>query len=145
MSPCTNRKAALAAGLRFYSPEIACRNGHNCPRYASTGHCVECLRQLRAGSAELKRAGNTARFNGAALFTYELHPGDHAAALAYCQALDMQRGRVPALAGAPALPGPFQLPDIIAERRAQVVALAAPAPAPRHMSDEMARHISDER
>lgn len=29
------------------------------------------------------------------MFAYMLHPDDHAAMLAYCQALDMQRGRVP--------------------------------------------------
>ena len=33
-----------------------------------------------------------------ALFTYKLHPDDHAAALAYCQALDLNRGQRPTAA-----------------------------------------------
>jgi hypothetical protein len=36
-----------------------------------------------------------ARFAGVRQFSYPLHPDDHAAALAFCQGLDLQRGRMP--------------------------------------------------
>jgi hypothetical protein len=36
-----------------------------------------------------------ARFAGVRHFVYPLHPDDHAQALAFCQGLDLQRGRMP--------------------------------------------------
>lgn len=98
------RQTALAAGLTFYDTGKPCRNGHSGPRYAKTGHCVACLKDARDKFARLQNTGMAARSEGSGLFAYKLHPDDHAAALAYCQGLDLQRGRVPQSVAALAAP-----------------------------------------
>lgn len=81
-----SREDAAAQKLTHFFTGKACRYGHVAPRFVSTGGCVEC------------NSARAARFrkDAPALFTYPLHADDVAAALAYCQALDLQRGRIPA-------------------------------------------------
>lgn len=49
MKPVPERQAAKAAGERFYTTGIPCRNGHLSKRYTSTGFCAKCatVKQLR--------------------------------------------------------------------------------------------------
>lgn len=99
---------------RFYTGK-SCRYGHDAQRFVTTGGCVEC-------NAQRSRAFR--RPPGA--FVYDLHPDDHAAALAYCQALDMQRGRAPN-APAPAVPAPpLVLPADLARHRASIIQAHGP-------------------
>lgn len=43
-----SRKEAKDRGLTRYFTGVACKVGHVCERYASTGHCVECDKTGRA-------------------------------------------------------------------------------------------------
>lgn len=137
-----NRQDALTAGLITYDPGKPCRNGHTSPRYAKTGHCVACLRDARANAARLQNTGMAARAEGSSLFAYKLHPDDHASALAFCQALDLQRGRLPAsqsALGAPqgdGTPQAVAMPAWLAERRRQLEGAAPPARPPQVGEDE---------
>lgn len=88
----TRAEANAAGKVRYFTGE-PCRAGHLAERYVTTGSCVMCQ---RAASERFRR--NAAQAHVAALrghFSYPLHPDDQAAALAYCQALDLQRGRAP--------------------------------------------------
>lgn len=98
------RNEAIAAGLSLYTTGKPCKHGHDAPRYTSCGVCTLCLRQSADGRARLRNTIIATRGKDAALFAYKLHPDDHAAALAFCQALDMQRARTPQAASALALP-----------------------------------------
>jgi len=88
-----SRQAAVTYGQRFFYTGRPCIHGHDCPRYTSTGNCVECHKTRGKLIASNLKKGQVARLRGH--FSYDLHPDDHAAALAYCQALDMQRGVIP--------------------------------------------------
>lgn len=77
---------------RFYTGRL-CKHGHDAERFVSTGNCVKCNADRSKQFARTATAASNLRLQGH--FTYLLHPDDHAAALAYCQALDLQRGRVP--------------------------------------------------
>lgn len=81
-----SRDDAAAQKLTHFFTGKPCKYGHVAPRFVSTGGCAEC------------NSERAARFrkDAPARFSYDLHPDDVAAALAYCQALDIQRGRVPA-------------------------------------------------
>lgn len=81
-----SREEAAAQKLTHFFTGRPCRYGHTAPRFVSTGGCTEC------NSARAARFGKKAP----ALFAYPLHPSDVAVALAFCQALDLQRGRMPA-------------------------------------------------
>src|SRR6478752_2712589 len=88
-----SRKEAYAGGFkRFYTGKL-CSRGHDAQRFVSTGGCTKC----NAERAKAFRTGadtvSSAVQQGA--FLHMLHPDDHEAARAYCQALDMQRGRTP--------------------------------------------------
>ena len=58
-----SRKKALTAGLIQYNTGLPCKNGHESPRYTSTGMCVKCREnynkdyqgQLRKDRAGKKR------------------------------------------------------------------------------------------
>lgn len=120
------RKAAKAAGLLRYFTGRPCPHGHVAQRYVSTGACLQCLAVAREGT---QRAAG-ARLRGQ--FAYPLHPDDHAAALAYCQSLDMARGRMPHVPPTPAPPTRPRTADEIAElRRLALGRIAEPAPDPR--------------
>lgn len=87
------RRAAAEAGETKYWTGRPCSKGHESPRYTSTGICCKCnVEATKAYSQRLRKSFN-AKLQGH--FSYSLHPDDHAAALAYCQALDLRRGRVP--------------------------------------------------
>lgn len=123
-----NRKDARAAGDRLYLTGKVCLNGHDAPRYVSTGHCSACLAAARGADQEQHRQAMAARFTGARQFSYPLHPDDHAAAHAFCQALDLQRGRVPqASANVVAPPSDSYARNAVAERRAELLQQHAPA------------------
>lgn len=92
------RATAIEAGLDRYSTGKPCKHGHDSPRYTYSGTCVACVAvstaRIRHGIAEHKAAHVRP-------FTYLLHPDDHAAALAMCQGLDLQRGRTPSRIASP--------------------------------------------
>lgn len=103
-----NRAEAMRLGKKRYFTGRACKFGHVAERFVTTGGCSAC----NAERSRLFRVA--ARTNGRA-FTYPLADvRDYAAAWAYCQALDLARGHVPAVnldqpaitASAPDLPPP---------------------------------------
>lgn len=132
----TRRKAA-EAGLKRYYTGKPCSKGHDSPRFTSTGACVKCAAGYAKGYADRLKKETNARIAG--FFSYPLHPDDVAAALAYCQALDLQRGRQPyAPSVAPPAPAsPFQtvddLPAHIARHREKVKADYAAPSAPDYL------------
>ena len=99
MFPIMKRREAAEAGQKRYYTGRPCSKGHDSQRFTSTGVCIACasgyVREYN------KRLTKTAVAVAAGAFTYPLHPDDHAAALAYCQALDLQRGRVPQVPATP--------------------------------------------
>lgn len=132
----TRRKAA-EAGLKRYYTGKPCSKGHDSPRFTSTGACIKCAAGYAKSYADRLKKETNARIAGH--FSYPLHPDDAAAALAYCQALDLQRGRqpyAPAVASlAPA--SPFKtvddLPAHIARHREKVKADYAPSPSVEYL------------
>jgi len=113
-----SRTDAAAAGARFFYTGRPCTRGHDCLRYTSTGNCVECHRARGQVLTSNAKQGRIARMREH--FSYELHPDDHAAALAFCQALDIQRGVIPK--SAPARPAPRTItPEEIEARRQWVI------------------------
>ncbi len=88
----TRRQAAESGQSQYYTGK-PCNKGHDGPRYTASGICCKC------NALASKAYNNKMRFvsNNIAAdnFIYNLHPADHAAAEAYCQALDMQRGIKP--------------------------------------------------
>lgn len=148
------RNEAAAAGLTRYNTGRPCRNGHTADRYTSTGNCCECLKSHSREFAAVLRASKQPTEQGGRLFAYRLHADDHAAALAYCQALDLQRGRTPSPGQAVAVDAPpaqpsanLVLPEHIQRHRAELERAYAPAPGPGYLPAEFARHTepSDER
>jgi hypothetical protein len=121
----TRRQAAEAGEKRYYTGR-PCSKGHDAQRFTSTGVCVQCA----AGYVKEynKRLVRQANANAAGIFTYPLHPDDVAAALAYCQALDLQRGRAPHVPAAPvAMPPAFDAAAARALALGKAVDIAAPA------------------
>ena len=108
-SPITRHEAAAQGLKRFYTGK-PCKYGHDAQRFVSTGVCCAC-------NAARSKVFSRAVATRGAMFAYPLDPSDVAAALAYCQALDIQRGRTPFV------------PDAI-PRGAEAVAL--PADIARH-------------
>lgn len=121
------RKAALEQGrVRFYTGR-PCSKGHDAQRFVTTGGCVECNRQRSREFSKVVKATQSARTRG--LFTYPLRPEDYAAALAYCQALDMNAGLMPHIPDAKKPPDaalPFALPDDIARHRKALIEAHSP-------------------
>ncbi len=117
-----SRDEALRKGLKRYFTGSPCKHGHTAQRFVSTGNCCACNNE-RASSYKSKlqaaRSGH---------FSYPCHPDDVAALLAYAQALDMARGRLPFVPqAAPA----FAPPDVVSEQtRAQIAATRARAAPP---------------
>lgn len=95
----TRREAAEAGETKYFTGR-PCSRGHLGPRYTVSGICCKCNVEATKTYSKRMHQKINARLQGH--FSYALHPADHAAALAYCQALDLARGRVP---GAPP-PGP---------------------------------------
>ena len=83
----TRTEAAAQGRKRFYTGK-PCKYGHDAQRFVTTGACIAC-------NAARSKVFSKAIADGGKLFSYSLHPDDVAFALAYCQALDLQRGRMP--------------------------------------------------
>lgn len=115
------RTVAAAQGLKHFYTGRPCKYSHDSLRFTSTGACMAC----NAGRSQMfSRKVTTGRF------AYELHPEDHATALAYCQALDLQRGRTPQAHE------PFKMPE--RPRGAETVAL--PTDIQRHRDTLLASY-----
>lgn len=112
------RMEAAQAGEKKYRTGKPCSNGHDSPRYTSTGICCRC--NVDAAKRYSGRVQLTVKAKLQGHFVYPLHPDDHASALAYCQALDLSRGRVPHVVAAPT---PFG--EISAEQAAMIAATRA--------------------
>ena len=117
----TTRSEGLALGRKRYYTGKPCKNGHDAQRFVSTGACVAC------NVARSRLFANNSKTDGR--FVYTLHPDDHAAALAYCQALVLARGRAPQTPAPVVTVGPSDdyIQRAIALTRA---ALDGPAPEP---------------
>jgi len=101
------RKDAHAAGLRRFFTGRPCAHGHTAERFVTTGGCVAC------NAARSKAFGQQANKTDGK-FVYPLaHPDDHAAAWAYCQALDLARGAIPTQRPGTQPAAPF---DVVAAR-----------------------------
>lgn len=92
------RRQAAEAGLKRYYTGKPCAKNHDSERFTSTGGCVKCGAEYVKSYNKRMTATASSRALGA--FMYMLHPDDHAAALAYCQALDLARGVAPKSAAA---------------------------------------------
>lgn len=127
MLPTKTRKEAADAGENKYYTGKPCTHGHDSPRYTSTGICCKCNAEGVKKYNKKMRTASNARASG--LFTYPAHPDDVAALLAYAQALDIQRGKVPHVPGATVAPAPLPFDAAEARRLAlgRAVDLAAPA------------------
>ena len=110
MTEILTRRQAAERGLKRYYNGRPCGKGHDAPRFTSTGACVKCVAGYSKEYSVRLRKESTAHLAG--FFSYPSHPDDHAAALAYCQALDMQRGRLPRQASTPAVASALSLDDI---------------------------------
>lgn len=88
----TRRQAAEAGETKYYTGK-PCVHGHDSPRYTASGICCKCNSEGVKKYNKSVRVVNNSKLLG--WFVYPCHPDDMAAALAYCQALDMQRGRTP--------------------------------------------------
>lgn len=121
----TRRQAAEAGENKYYTGK-PCVHGHDGPRYTASGICCKCnndgVKRYNKNLTKMK----VSRALGA--FTYPLHPDDHAAALAYCQALDLQRGRVPQVPEARPVPAPFDAVEARRQIFGRCVDLVPPAP-----------------
>lgn len=94
-----SQKDAVAKGMDVYYTGRPCSRGHYSPRNAVTGACLACVKTYqRTYQAERRRLLAIAKHSamaGDAILQYRLHADDLPAALAYCQGLDIQRGRIP--------------------------------------------------
>ena len=81
-----SRKEAARLNYKHFYTGLVCKHGHKDRRFTSTGGCVQCGRVAAAQYTTDTLRGD---------FCYPLHRDDRPAALAYCQALDMARGRTP--------------------------------------------------
>jgi hypothetical protein len=114
------RSNAAAQGRKHFYTGKPCKYGHDSARFVSTGGCMAC-------NAARSKAFSSAVARNGRLFTYALHPDDVAAALAYCQALDLQRGRAPFVPDAiPRGAESITLPADIARHRATLLAAYGP-------------------
>lgn len=99
------RREAAQQGLSKYYTGVVCRKGHDTFRWTASGACVQCAAEYAGHYVRKMRRGLADRMRGH--FSYPCHPDDQAAALAYCQALDLARGRQPVTPVAPSAPKPF--------------------------------------
>jgi len=123
-----SRQAAHASGATHYFTGKPCAAGHTVPRYVSTGNCTQCQKERSASYASTLRKGRVARLQGH--FAYPLHPDDFAAALAYCQALDLNRGNRPHIPSSASVLPPVTAQQIEEHRQAVFTGLRKPEPEP---------------
>lgn len=116
-----SRAEAHAQGLRRFYTGKPCKYGHDSQRFVSTGGCCAC-------NAGRSKVFSKAISSGGKVFSYPAHADDMAALLAYAQALDIQRGRVPFV---PAPPKGAELPALPADlaRHRETLAAAHTIPA----------------
>lgn len=136
MQQIMTRRQAAEAGLKRYYNGRPCSKGHESPRFTSTGACVTCAASyVKEYNSRLKKE-SLCRAQG--IFSYRLHPDDVAAALAYCQALDLQRGVSPQ-EGKPARQGmrEMTIEEAEAARRRIFADKFAPEEKPAHVPTEM--------
>lgn len=114
-----NRNDAFAQGRKRFYTGKPCKYGHDAQRFVTTGNCVAC------NAARSKMFANT-KSAERGKFIYPLHPDDHAAAWAYCQALDLARGYVPQTDVTPRGAEPLALPADIARHRQTLLDAYAP-------------------
>ena len=141
------RRQANEAGENKYWTGTPCKRGHNSLRYTVSGICCACI-------AESRRSYNT-KFTKKRIekalgyFSYPIHPDDCAAALAYCQALDMARGRTPHVPPPPmptgaelAAQATIEIAQIKAEikREEMLSQLELERNPPRHIPTEMRKY-----
>ena len=109
----TRKEAAQAGEAKYYTGK-PCVNDHDGYRYTSSGICCACnVANARKYNKQMNREVNEKKLG---YFSYPLHPDDYAAALSYCQALDMQRGKTPRVPPPPN--APVELPEwLIAVRQ----------------------------
>jgi len=143
---CT-RKEAFEQGFIRYTTGKKCVRGHLSYRYTSTGACAAC----NYDSAKKYSTGLTKKRIEKALgyFSYPIHQDDQAAALAYCQALDMARGRTPHVPPPPmptgaelAAQATIEIAQIRAERKREEMLrqLELERNPPRHIPTEMRQY-----
>lgn len=111
------RKEAFERGLKRFYTGKPCAKGHDAERFVTTGGCVKCNAERSSLFKKSAAAASISNLRGH--FGYPLHPDDYAAALAYCQGLDLARGRVP---HAPEAPAPVE--EITPERMREMRAMA---------------------
>jgi hypothetical protein len=108
-----SRKKAAESGLPRYFTGVPCKNGHVAERFTSSGNCIACNNEARKSYVTRTKQAANVRKQG--LFFHQLDAEDFAAARAYCQALNMARGRIP---WSPDESAPVVVPiNIDAERR----------------------------
>lgn len=73
LTDCSERDAALKSGAKFYSPPMACRNGHLSVRYTSSGSCVACTKEK---GEELKGVAPTDSGGGIPTRVYVFSAGE---------------------------------------------------------------------
>ena len=105
-----SRLQAAQQGLGKYYTGKACGRGHDGERYTSTGTCVECAKGHSNDYSKKVKVATNARAAGQ--FVYPCHPDDIPAALAYCQALDAQRGRPPFVPAIQTLVKPLDIDEM---------------------------------
>lgn len=105
MAQVKTRREAADAGERKYYTGKPCIHGHSGWRYTASGICCECNSAATAKYNKRLMQKISSRLQGH--FSYPSHPDDIPALLAYAQALDIQRGRVPHVPAAVVAPPPF--------------------------------------
>lgn len=85
------RNMAIAAGQVFYTTGKPCKRKHMSERYASTGMCVACLKEIDINRKEAVRqaniARNTALFAGLTPCTVHVNLALHPAVFDYAHVL----------------------------------------------------------
>lgn len=125
MQEIKTRKQAADDGDHKYFTGRPCIHGHLGPRYTTSGICCAC--NVAAASRYNKQMQKRVNARLQGHFTYPAHPDDHAALLAYAQALDMQRGRAPYLPDVAPPPLPAPLPADLARHRETLAASFTPS------------------
>ena len=136
------RKEAHERGLKRFYTGRPCSKNHDAERFVTTGGCVKCNAERSGMFKKSTSAASVSRLRGH--FGYPLHPDDYAAALAYCQALDLQRGRTPYVPEAPPPVDEVTAADIAAIR-AQAFGRIAEQPAGVDASEAWLRDVVDNR
>ena len=137
------RRQAYEAGENKYSTGKPCSKGHESIRYTASGICCQCNAEYARSYATKFTKKRIEKVLG--YFSYPIHPDDCAAALAYCQALDMARGRTPHVPPPPMPTGAELAAQATIEiaqikREAMLRQLELERNPPRHVPNEMRQY-----